>query len=194
MVGDIAHRCIKLNPHLGQEAAQKTPGIVLIDEVDMHLHPRWQQLVLTQLQNAFENIQFIVTTHSPQVLTTVKPECIRALRWMTLPSEQAQRNMIQPQTAHARVEVLDGFAFSEGAESQQLLKDILGVDPRPENLTIVQDLHKYLTLIQNDHWDSPEAEALKTKLSAWGHEHEPALIRAEMDIRMRQYRRQRLGL
>ena len=47
------------------------PTIVLIDEVDLHLHPRWQQVVLLQLQNIFSSTQFIVTTHSPQVLTSV---------------------------------------------------------------------------------------------------------------------------
>jgi predicted ATP-binding protein involved in virulence len=51
----------------------------MIDEVDMHLHPEWQQLVLQALQDAFPLIQFIVTTHSPQVLTTVKRENIRIL-------------------------------------------------------------------------------------------------------------------
>lgn len=79
MVSDIAFRCIKLNPHLKNEAAHKTAGIVLIDEVDMFLHPAWQQQVLGALQQAFPLVQFIVTTHSPQVLTTVAKENIRQL-------------------------------------------------------------------------------------------------------------------
>ncbi|CAI1752741.1 MULTISPECIES: AAA family ATPase [Serratia] len=78
-VSDIAFRCIKLNPHLKDEAAQKTVGIVMIDEVDMFLHPAWQQQVLGALQEAFPLLQFIVTTHSPQVLTTVAKENIRQL-------------------------------------------------------------------------------------------------------------------
>lgn len=79
LVADIAFRATKLNPHLGLEAARQTAGIVLIDEVDMHLHPSWQQTVLASLQEAFPNIQFIVTTHSPQVLSTVSREHIRVL-------------------------------------------------------------------------------------------------------------------
>jgi predicted ATP-binding protein involved in virulence len=79
LAGDIAHRCVRLNPHLGATAPQLTPGVIMIDEVDMHLHPEWQQLVLQALQDAFPLIQFIVTTHSPQVLTTVKRENIRIL-------------------------------------------------------------------------------------------------------------------
>jgi predicted ATP-binding protein involved in virulence len=55
---------------------------VLIDEVDMFLHPAWQQQVLGALQEAFPLLQFIVTTHSPQVLTTVAKENIRQLALM----------------------------------------------------------------------------------------------------------------
>lgn len=78
LVADIALRCAQLNPHLGDEA-NTSPGVVLIDEVDMHLHPTWQQTVLGSLLEAFPNIQFIVTTHSPQVLSTVPADNIRIL-------------------------------------------------------------------------------------------------------------------
>ena len=53
MVGDIAYRCIKLNPHLGLNAAKESSGVVMIDEVDMHLHPAWQQTILGNLIKAF---------------------------------------------------------------------------------------------------------------------------------------------
>lgn len=79
MVADIAFRATKLNANLGKFAARQTPGVVLIDEVDMHLHPRWQQVVVDCLTEAFPNVQFIVTTHSPQVLSTVPRENIRIL-------------------------------------------------------------------------------------------------------------------
>lgn len=79
LVADIAYRCYLLNSYLGENAVKETEGIVLIDEVDMHLHPEWQQTILTDLQKAFPKIQFIVTTHSPQVLTTVPSECIRII-------------------------------------------------------------------------------------------------------------------
>lgn len=79
MISDIAFRCYKLNPHLGNKAALETEGVVLIDEVDMFLHPSWQQRVISSLRHAFPKIQFIVTTHSPQVLSTVPKECIRVL-------------------------------------------------------------------------------------------------------------------
>jgi predicted ATP-binding protein involved in virulence len=65
MVADIAYRCVKLNPHLGVNAIKLTPGIVLIDEIDLHLHPNWQKRIVADLKEIFENIQFVATTHSP---------------------------------------------------------------------------------------------------------------------------------
>lgn len=78
LTADIAYRCVQLNPHLASPT-EETNGIVLIDEVDLHLHPKWQQTVLSDLQKAFPKIQFIVTTHSPQVLSSVHRKSIRLL-------------------------------------------------------------------------------------------------------------------
>ena len=80
MIADIAYRCVLLNGHLEDQAAKKSPGVVMIDEVDMHLHPQWQQTVIKALRDAFPRIQFIVTTHSPQVLSTVPAESIRVIK------------------------------------------------------------------------------------------------------------------
>jgi predicted ATP-binding protein involved in virulence len=74
MVAEIAYRCAVLNPHLGIDAVTQTKGIVLIDEIDMHLHPKWQQSVVSDLKQAFPNIQFIVTTHSPFIVQSLKAE------------------------------------------------------------------------------------------------------------------------
>lgn len=68
MVADIAHRCTKLNPHFGSAAAQLTKGTILIDELDLHLHPKWQRRVIPDLRSAFPKIQFIATTHSPFII------------------------------------------------------------------------------------------------------------------------------
>jgi predicted ATP-binding protein involved in virulence len=74
MVADIAYRCIKLNPHLGTEAVIKTPGVVLIDELDLHLHPNWQKRIVSDLKNVFQNVQFIATTHSPFIVQSLKSD------------------------------------------------------------------------------------------------------------------------
>ena len=76
MVADLAYRMVRLNPQLGAQAVVATPGVVLIDEIDMHLHPLWQQTVLLDMQRAFPKVQFIVTTHSPQVLSSVPAESV----------------------------------------------------------------------------------------------------------------------
>jgi len=74
LVADIARRICILNPTLGKEALKQTPGIVLIDEIDLHMHPQWQRRIPIALKTAFPMIQFIATTHSPQVLSELKPE------------------------------------------------------------------------------------------------------------------------
>jgi predicted ATP-binding protein involved in virulence len=68
LVGDVAQKAIHLNPHLGDHALQETTGVVLIDELEMHLHPTWQRRVVRDLKQTFPRIQFICTTHSPQIL------------------------------------------------------------------------------------------------------------------------------
>jgi len=73
LVTDLARRLAIANPGLGVEALHGK-GIVLIDEIDLHLHPQWQRLVIPGLTRTFPNCQFIVTTHSPQVLSKVKKE------------------------------------------------------------------------------------------------------------------------
>jgi predicted ATP-binding protein involved in virulence len=74
MAADIAYRCIQLNPHLGENAVTDTPGVVLIDELDLHLHPNWQRHVVADLKNAFPNIQFVATTHSPFIVQSLEAD------------------------------------------------------------------------------------------------------------------------
>ena len=69
---DIARRAAILNPHLKGSACQKTEGIVLIDELDLHLHPKWQRNIIENLRKAFPNIQFICTTHSPFLIQSLR--------------------------------------------------------------------------------------------------------------------------
>lgn len=79
MVGDIARRCAMVNPHLETDAPAKTPGIVLIDELDLHLHPRWQRRIVDDLKRTFPEIQFITTTHSPFIIQALEPGELRIL-------------------------------------------------------------------------------------------------------------------
>lgn len=72
MVGDLAYKCAVLNPQLGERALEETPGIVLIDELDLHLHPKWQRRVIEDLRMTFPKIQFICTTHSPFLIQALR--------------------------------------------------------------------------------------------------------------------------
>jgi predicted ATP-binding protein involved in virulence len=65
MIADLAWRASLLNPQFGAEAAAKTPGVVLIDELELHLHPAWQRRIVSDLRKAFPLVQFFGTTHSP---------------------------------------------------------------------------------------------------------------------------------
>jgi predicted ATP-binding protein involved in virulence len=72
IVSDIAYRAVVLNPQLGRQAASETPGIVLIDEIDLHLHPKWQRRVVDDLRRTFPNIQFFATTHSEHIIQSLR--------------------------------------------------------------------------------------------------------------------------
>lgn len=80
MVFDIAYRMAVLNPDLLDDITEKTPGVVLIDEIDMHLHPNWQWRVVEALKHTFPKVQFIATTHSPIIIASCKEEKLIALR------------------------------------------------------------------------------------------------------------------
>ena len=161
MVADIAFRATKLNPHLGSMASEKTTGIVLVDEIDMHLHPSWQQVVLQSLRLAFPRVQFIVTTHSPQVASTVPDESIRIL------------------TAEGVKAAPPG---TEGAESNRVLERVFGVDARPQSNEATKELLRYLQLVNDGGWETQEALALRVKLDQRYRGEEPALLEADLQI------------
>lgn len=70
MIMDLAYRVCLLNPELHDRS--QINGIVLIDEIDMHLHPKWQWNIIQALRTTFENVQFIIATHSPIVISATK--------------------------------------------------------------------------------------------------------------------------
>jgi predicted ATP-binding protein involved in virulence len=65
IIADMAYMCLTLNPHLKDKALKETEGVVLIDELDLHLHPDWQRKIINILRDTFPKVQFVVTTHSP---------------------------------------------------------------------------------------------------------------------------------
>lgn len=111
MIADIAWRASVLNPQHGPEAHLRTEGVVLIDELDLHLHPAWQRKIVGDLRRTFPRLQFIVTTHSPQIVASVAREQVRLLDQNRLVAEQPH---------------------VEGRDSNAILEDVFGVPSRPE--------------------------------------------------------------
>lgn len=73
IVTDIATKMCILNPYLGEDALAKTPGVVVIDELDLSLHPTWQKRIVRILKELFPKIQFICATHSPFIIQSLEP-------------------------------------------------------------------------------------------------------------------------
>lgn len=172
LIGDIARRLILLNDTV--EKPFEGQGIVLIDEIELHLHPSWQQRVVLILRKSFPNIQFIVTTHSPHVITTVEPECIRSI-------------YIDAETKKFKYDIP---TFTKGAESNVVLENVFDVDSRPKWLIdSTKWLNQYTDLVNRDLWDSDEAVNLRKKLDAWGKNKETELDRLDVEISLRNFKR-----
>lgn len=114
MVGDIARRLAIANPSLDDPLQGE--GIVLIDEIELHLDPQWQHKIIPRLTETFPNCQFIVTTHSPQVLSHVQPENIYILQ--STPDGIIASN---PESSYGR-------------DSNQILEDYMGTPERPQDI------------------------------------------------------------
>jgi predicted ATP-binding protein involved in virulence len=165
LVADIAHRCVRLNPHFGEHAARLTPGVLLIDEIDMHLHPRWQQRVIRLLQEAFPQLQIIVSTHSPHVLSTVDRACIRLIAL-----NQDANGMTPTPKEQTR-----------GDESGNVLARAMNVDPVPD-VGPARLLSEYRGLVQNGLDRSDRAQSVWLELVSHfgeGHHllHEASVLR-----------------
>jgi predicted ATP-binding protein involved in virulence len=158
LTADLAHRCASLNPDLREDAAAKTPGIVLIDEVDLHLHPSWQQRVVELLQSAFGAMQIVVTTHSPQVLSTVYSESVRIVRHHDADSS------VEPVTFQTR-----------GVESADVLAQIMGVDATP-HVKEARDLQRLRGLIESGEAETAEGLALRQSLLKHFGESHPLML------------------
>ncbi|GAB2558812.1 AAA family ATPase [Nocardia heshunensis] len=143
LVIDLVSRMARANPGLGAEdLLAAVPGIVLIDEVDLHLHPTWQQRIVPLLTEVFPRVQFIVTTHSPQVLSTVEADSIRVL-------EDGVRVRSVP--------------FSAGLRSDIVLDQVMHTSPEPE-LAINVDLDRYVEMVDQGLGRSEEAVLLRRRL------------------------------
>lgn len=96
MVGDITYRAATLNPHLKADVSKQTPGIVLIDEIDLHLHPKWQRRVIEDLKRTFPKIQFFATTHSEHIIQSLRDgELIDLNNYESIPEAAYENKSIE---------------------------------------------------------------------------------------------------
>lgn len=159
MAADMAFRCSQLNAHLGEDAAALTPGVVLIDEIEMHLHPEWQQVAVPSLLNAFPKLQFIVTTHSPQVVSSVPKKSVRMLVNPTIKDPLTD-------LVNAWVPEMNPF----GQESGRLLPAIFGVSQRPPCGDIEKKLGDYYQALREGAAGMNKAEQILRDLESMGYE------------------------
>lgn len=171
LVADIAHKCARLNPHLGERAAQETPGVLLIDEIDMHLHPRWQQLVVGLLQEAFPALQMVLSTHSPHVLSAVNVNSIRVVR-------------LSDGLGSVSVPTLQ----TQGMESTDILSEVMDVKSVPP-VEQADWLSDYRALVQTSNEDSLAAKNLWNKLLEHFGEGHPIMVEVEVLRRLQEFRR-----
>lgn len=163
MVGDLARRLAIANP--GMFNPLEGSGIVLIDEIDLHLHPRWQRSIVQKLRSTFPNIQFVLTTHSPLIINHLKPENIFLL----------EDGDISPLTDHE---------FNNyGADVEDTLKIIQKVESLlPEDLE--KKLKHLFSLIDENKLE--EAKLFKEQLTKILDAQHPEILKAETRIQVKE--------
>lgn len=162
LIGDIARRLAIANP--AEYYPLEGDGIVLIDEVDLHLHPKWQRMIVPKLREVFPNCQLCISTHSPHVLTHVKANSI-----------------------HMMYQTSEGLKSSSPIESygknvDRILEDLMGLDTtRPDKVT--RDLHKIFEQINEGTLDKARKSImiLKEKIGD-----DPELVKAEVLIKRKE--------
>ncbi len=139
MVADIAIKAVTLNSYLlgpdqpgandPVELLRKSPGLVLIDELDVHLHPKWQRRVAADLKATFPLIQFVCTSRSPQVIGEVQAEEVRLL--------DAEGRVSTPPR-------------SFGIDSSRVLEEVM--EAKPRNEVVAGQLKDLFTAIDQENF------------------------------------------
>lgn len=159
LIGDLARRLAIANPILDNPLYGNS--VVLIDEIDLHLHPKWQKMIVPNLLQVFPHCQFIISTHSPHVITHVQPECLFLLK-------QNPEGI----TAEKPNE-------SYGKNVDRILEDLMGLDTtRPDS--IAAELRSVFKLISTGDINTAknQIETLQEKIG-----HDPELVKATVLIR-----------
>ena len=156
-VADIAMRCSQLNPHLNERSLLSTPGIILIDEIDLHLHPRWQRGVVEQLSCTFPSIQFVATSHSPFIVQSMNQGGVINLDAEDLRPERPENLSVE--------DVVEDIMGVEQPQRSKRFHDMLRVAeqyyaalesmPADADHTAIQNLRKELDELEEPFADNP---------------------------------------
>jgi predicted ATP-binding protein involved in virulence len=162
LIGDLARRLSITNVTLSNPLEGQ--GTILIDEVDLHLHPKWQRILIRGLMTTFPNCQFILTTHSPHILTHVKPENLFLLQ----PSEEGV--------------IFEKPGESYGKTVERILEDLMGLETtRP--VEVEKDLKELMDLIDENKFDLAKKKILELRESIGL---DPELVRADVWIKRKE--------
>mgnify|MGYP006274985441 CR=1 FL=1 len=165
MVSDLARRCAIANP--GRFDPLQGEGIIIIDEIDLHLHPKWQRMIVPRLLEVFPNCQFFISTHSPHVLTHVQPEQIFLLK-------QTESGIKESQPDE-----------SYGKNVDRILEDLMELETtRPDEVS--EKIHRIYQMINQNHLQDAQTQ-IKNMREEIGND--PDLLKAEVLIK----RKERIG-
>lgn len=157
LIGDMTRRLAILNPQLNEP--QHGYGVILIDELDLHLHPRWQREVIKKLPQFYPNCQFIVSTHSPQMLGELKPQSIHLLNHGVL---QPIESSLGLSSNHILTTVMGANEYN--AEFKAKIKEI--DDLLDDDLTpiMLNEISKNIELLYQQYGSVPEILRLQESL------------------------------
>ena len=148
LVADIARRAATLNPQLGAEAAKECPGIVLVDEIELHLHPRWQRTIVNDLRRTFPLLQFVLTTHSALIIQSCRTEEV-----INLDPEPDNPQSHRDYTEMSPEDILE---YVQGLDDSPRSQRMLAMREAAENY--------YTALREADSVSDEEREKLKARL------------------------------
>lgn len=161
IVAEIAHRCIELNGCLRRNAVKKTPGVVMIDEIDLYLHPHWQKHVLQDLAQAFPMIQFIVSTHSPFIVQSLQKNQLISFDENVMIEGEPYRESLEDITAD-RMGLEQNIRSKRFLEMQEIAKNYFkSIQKGEEDKKLLEKLREieatfsdnpaYLALLQSEY-------------------------------------------
>jgi predicted ATP-binding protein involved in virulence len=135
----------------------------MIDEIDMHLHPKWQGMVVPKLLEVFPNCQFLISTHSPHVLTRVQPENIRL---MEIDGEEMRAHKVTEsygKTANRILEDLMGLESTRPAEIEERLDELYEMIETGKFKEALNEINDLRTTIGSDPELTKAAVLIKRK-------------------------------